>query len=122
LRVTENGDETTITIGDRTSLSIFPAEGQKPEEYVDQVIAENLAYGDFTVVENEYKEIGMLYGVNVEYRFGALNRYGAAFVFSWRNYLYVASFTAGGFCEAPEASVYEFGNYHAMLLSFRFTR
>ncbi len=59
--------------------------------------------------------------VTVEYRFGGLNRFGKFTLIKSGAHIFALNFTAGSFCDIPEASLSEPEVYSHVLETFRLT-
>jgi hypothetical protein len=65
--------------------------------------------------------INGLEAVTVEYRFGGTNRFGAFTLIKHNTRIFALNFSAGSFCDIPEAQVSEPEVYSHMLETFQLT-
>jgi hypothetical protein len=113
-------DGVMITIGMRSDLYVFDAQGQTIEEYVDSTIEEHQRGDpDWQLTNRKATTQAGVDAVSIDYRFGGLGRIGSAKVFKRGEYLYVFNFTFGAFCDVPEIGFYEWDAYPRMVNSFK---
>ena len=119
LREVPTEDGATITIGMRSELNVFDAQGQTIEEYVDSRIQE-LQSGDpdWQLETRESSSQAGVDAISIVYRFGSLSRIGDAKVFKRGEDLYIFNFTFGAFCDVPEIGLHEWDVYPRMISSF----
>ena len=113
-------DGVTVTVGMRSDLSIFDAQGQTLQEYVDGRIAD-LQSGDpyWELASRKETTHAGVDAISIDYRFGGLSRIGSALVLKRGSDLYLFSFTFGAFCDVPETGLYEWDVYPRMVNSFK---
>jgi len=117
VKVTPLPDGAEISIGHQSFLLIQPSNGVALREYMDTLIAQKQWKSEF----EESRIVGGEDAIYFEYRFGG-SRFGTATVTVHDNMIYAFNFSAGNFCDAPEANLGEGYAYQHWQESFMFTR
>jgi hypothetical protein len=108
LRVDNDGRFGTVDLG-RSSLQIQDAEGMTAEEHREIFIQQSAEWDpNFSIDNLGVGELGGEKSAAINYYFGGLSRFGAATFVVHGDRLFVLHFTAGVFCDIPEAGIYEF--------------
>jgi len=117
VKVSSLPDGTEISIGYRSFLLIQSSSGVGLQEYVDTLIAQK----QWRLDSQENVLLGGENAIRFDYRFGG-SRFGTATVAIYNNKFYVFNFTAGIFCDIPEANLNEGYAYEHWLESLKFSR
>lgn len=95
-------DGIEISMGHRSSLLIQPSNGAALQDYVDTLIAQK----QWKLEYQENRTVGGEAAIYFEYRFGG-SRFGTATVVIYKDMIHAFNFTAGEFCDVPEANLGE---------------
>jgi len=117
VKVSALPDGTAVSMGYRSILLIQPAPGVGLQEYVDTLIVQK----QWMLDSQQNVSLGGEDAIHIDYRFGG-SRFGTATVAIHNDSIYAFNFSAGVFCDAPEASVGEGAAYEHWLESFSFTQ
>lgn len=124
VRIYTHAAEVYFDVGERIILTVFKVPDKTLAQYVDEFVRHS-ASQDLTITSRTESTVGGVKAVILEYRFGALNRYGVVTYFKRGDNMYAADFTAGLFCEMAAgdttSGMSEFDAYFHILDSFRFT-
>lgn len=109
-------DGTEVSMGYRSFLLIQPSGGVGLQEYVDNLITQK----QWMLETQENILLGGENAIRFDYRFGG-SRFGTATVAIHNNLIYAFNFTAGVFCDVPEAGLNEGYAYEHWVGSFSFS-
>ncbi len=98
----------SVTIGARIELAIYPAGGLALEDFARQFLSSK----DWVLENQDTGLVGGVSAINVNYRFGGPNRFGTLTFLQQDSVVLALGFTSGSFCadlprEDDEASTYQ---------------
>jgi hypothetical protein len=105
-----------IQIGQRIEVRYLDSGGLSLAEFAD-----NFVKGQGWNVDSQSSaSINGSDAISVQYRFGGTNRFGSITFISNNGRIYAVNFSAGSFCEMPDAQASEPNAYSRIVESFRF--
>jgi len=117
VKVSSLSEATEVSMGYRSFLLIQSSAGVGLQEYVDILVAQK----QWMLDSQENVLLGGENGIHLNYRFGG-SRFGTATVAAHGGLIYAFNFSAGIFCDAPEANIGEGDIYEHWLESFSFSQ
>jgi len=111
--IKENNDG--IHLGHRIDLLFLESNGLNLTEYANDLLQNK----GWTLESLKNATINGLETVTVEYRFGGTNRFGTFTLIEHNSRIFALNFSAGSFCDIPEAKVSEPEVYSHILETFQ---
>ena len=109
-----------IHVGQRIDLQFLDPGSLGLEDFASHLLLGK----DWSVDSQTSQLISGLEGINIQYRFGGLNRFGTISLVEHNHRIFVFNFSAGVFCDIPEnqVQVLESTVYAHLLESFLFDK
>lgn len=112
VRKTDDG----VGVGIRIELAFVDPGGKSLDDYATALMKSK----EWNETSRATATAGGQPALTVEYRFGGTNRYGTFTLVSHGGKTLAFNFSAGAFCDFPEANVTELDAYHHLIESFQF--
>ncbi len=120
VKVVEQPDGTRFSLGHQSFLDIQWMGDVDIRAYVDELIERKQAEEAWAVELQKTRVVGGEDSIEINYRFGGVNRFGTATFLKHKDLLLTFNFYAGTFCDVSELNLVETQAYSQWINSLRF--